>query len=76
MIAPVVSSTTAHGLPHVFLPSAQTTRGTSNVLPLSVERRMTRLISPESACSPQGVRRPSAKISSVPLVVTTADGIR
>ena len=35
---------------------------------------MTRLIAPESACCPHGVRRPSAKTSSVPFVVTTADG--
>src|SRR5687768_10645599 len=73
---PVRSSATAHGLPHVFFPSAQTTVCSPNVFPPSVDRRITRLISPESACCPHGVRRPSAKTSSVPFVVTTAEGMR
>src|SRR5437870_2262623 len=72
-ITPVSSSSTAQGLPQVFVPSFQIVRCRLQVTPLSAERFNSRSMSPLSA---RPSFRPSQNASSVPFFETISAGIR
>src|ERR1041384_2409118 len=70
---PVFSSTTAHGLPQVFVPSSQRIFCRDQDFPPSVERLQSTSTSPVSA---RLLLRPSQNATSAPLFVATIEGIR
>src|SRR5690554_7895337 len=71
-MVPVSSSKTGVGLPHTLLPSSQIITCSPQVFPPSVERRISRSISP---VSDELFFLPSAKARTVPPPVTIMEGI-